>query len=156
MMLEIPATKKYQYSPLRYPGGKSALFSLVENIIKENNLGDNVIYVEPFAGGAGVALSLLLLEKVKKIIINDFDIAIYSFWRSILDETDRFTRKIASIPLTIEEWRKQKAIYSNKDSGRFELGFATFFLNRTNRSGILNAGLIWTKPVVMLAIYRTS
>ncbi|MFA4941436.1 MAG: DNA adenine methylase [Patescibacteria group bacterium] len=141
MRVDIPKTKRYTYSPLRYPGGKAALFCLVDDIIKQNKL-ENVVYVEPFAGGAGVALALLMLEKVNKIIINDFDRAIFSFWKSILNHTDKFINKINTTPITIKEWNKQKAIYSNTRSKEFELGFATFFLNRTNRSGILNAGAI--------------
>lgn len=100
-------------------------------------------YIEPFAGGAGVALDLLLSETVEKIIINDYDKAIYSFWRAILTETDRFTITINRIPITVEEWKKQKIIYTTLNKKySFELGFAVFFLNRTNRSGILSAGPI--------------
>jgi len=141
MIIDIPKTKKYQYSPLRYPGGKSALFSLVDQIIKDNKL-ENSTYIEPFAGGAGIALSLLLLEKVNKIIINDLDRAIFCFWKTILNDTDKFIKKIQKTNVTISEWRKQKKIYLDTSSNDFDLAFATFFLNRTNRSGILNAGAI--------------
>lgn len=141
MIIKIPKTKRYSYSPLRYPGGKSALFGLVDKIIKDNKL-ENSTYVEPFAGGAGIALSLLLLEKVNYIIINDLDRAIFCFWKAVLNHNDKFIEKINKTPLTIKEWHKQKNIYSDIKSNDFDLGFATFFLNRTNRSGILNAGPI--------------
>lgn len=97
-------------------------------------------YVEPFAGGAGAALALLFNEVVDHIVINDLDTAIYAFWRSAIFESERFIDKIARTPVTVKEWRKQKAIYENKRAKRFDRGFATFFLNRTNRSGILNGG----------------
>lgn len=98
-------------------------------------------YIEPFAGGAGAAISLLLLERVERIVINDYDPAIYSFWKAIVDNTDEFIELINSTPITIDEWRTQKKIYKEADrSNTLALGFATFFLNRTNRSGILNAG----------------
>lgn len=132
---------KFHYSPLRYPGGKTFLFPLFDKVIKENGL-ENVTYVEPYAGGAGAALALLYLEKVERIVINDLDKAIYSFWRSAIYDSDRFIEKICSTPVTIREWRRQKAIYNNYRSGRFDLGFATFFLNRTNVSGILEGGPI--------------
>jgi len=47
------------YSPLRYPGGKSALYPIIASAIKTNGL-KNCTYVEPFAGGASIALSLLV------------------------------------------------------------------------------------------------
>lgn len=130
------------YSPLRYPGGKAKLAPLMEILIKNtNHIGGT--YIEPFAGGAGIALSLLERNVVKNIVINDYDKRIYSFWRAILHETDRFLEMTYNIPLTIEEWENQRNImnkYSNKYS--FELGFATFYMNRTNISGIIKGGVI--------------
>ena len=133
--------QKFHYSPLRYPGGKTFLFPFFDNVIKENGL-EKVTYVEPFAGGAGAALALLFLEKVDHIVINDLDKAIYSFWRSAIFDSVKFIKKIHSTPITIKEWKKQKAIYSDPHAPRFERGFATFFLNRTNVSGILDGGPI--------------
>lgn len=131
------------YSPLRYPGGKSRLASFISLLIQKSKI-ENPIYVEPFAGGAGVALSLLLNSVVDEIVINDYDKAIYSVWRALLTETDSFIELIEDTPLNIEEWRTQKRIY-DEEGGRYslKLGFAAFYLNRTNRSGILsNAGPI--------------
>ena len=130
-------------SPLRYPGGKSKLSPLLRYII-ENRVENNITtYVEPFAGGAGVALDLLFSETVDNIIINDYDKAIYSFWRAVIESPNKFIKTIQERPVTIEEWYRQKEIYNTqKDKYSFELGFATFFLNRTNRSGIINAGPI--------------
>ena len=132
---------KFHYSPLRYPGGKTFLFSFFDNVIKGNGL-ENITYIEPFAGGAGAALALLFLEKVERIVINDLDKAIYSFWKSSIFDSEKFIRKLFSTPITIKEWKKQKLIYNNPQSSYFDLGFATFFLNRTNISGIVNGGPI--------------
>jgi len=132
---------KNYHSPLRYPGGKTSLFPFFEKVIQEHNL-EKITYVEPFAGGAGAALALLFSGKVEKIVINDLDKTIYSFWRSAIFDSKKFIGKIHSIPITITEWKKQKAIYANSKSRRFELGFAAFFLNRTNVSGILDGGPI--------------
>lgn len=130
------------YSPLRYPGGKSKIAPFVSLLIEKCNIGE-CTYVEPFAGGAGVALSLLFEGTVTDIVINDYDKAIYSMWRAILDETKAFINLVHTTPLTIDEWKIQKKIYTNKNNKySLELGFATFYLNRTNRSGILAAGPI--------------
>ena len=129
------------YSPLRYPGGKTRLFPRLEKIIREEGL-EKITYIEPFAGGAGIALTLLFLEKVEKIVINDLDKAIYSFWRASIFDSGKFIKKINSVPVTIKEWKKQKAVYTNPKSKLFDLGFASFFLNRTNISGILDGGPI--------------
>lgn len=133
--------QKFHFSPLRYPGGKTFLFPFFDETIKKHGLSD-VTYVEPFAGGAGAALALLFLEKVDRIVINDFDKAVYSFWKSAVLNSADFIERIKSTPVTIEERLRQKAIYESPNSSEFDLGFATFFLNRTNVSGILNGGPI--------------
>ena len=130
------------YSPLRYPGGKVKLYPLVSSLIKKSNI-NNTVYIEPFAGGAGLALSLLYNNDVDEIVINDYDKAVYSMWRAILTQSQKFIQLIQDTPVTIEEWYRQKNIYlTQKDRYSLELGFATFFLNRANRSGIITAGPI--------------
>ena len=130
------------YSPLRYPGGKGKVADYFKQIFKENLLYDGV-YVEPYAGGASVALSLLFNEYASKIIINDIDRSIFAFWHSVLNKTNRLCRLIKDIPLTIDTWEAQKKIQEEKNRhGLLKVGFSTFFLNRTNRSGILGAGVI--------------
>ena len=130
------------YSPLRYPGGKGKLTPLIELLIdKYGHRGG--IYIEPFAGGAGVAIELLENGVVSEIVINDLDKGIYSFWRAILEETDRFLEQVRRVPITIDEWKKQRSICFGKNKKySFELGFATFYMNRTNRSGIIKGGAI--------------
>lgn len=130
------------YSPLRYPGGKGKLASFMEYMIDQ--LGHRGgTYIEPFAGGAGIAMELLLRNVVSRIVINDYDKAVWSFWKAILTETDRFVEEIRTIPLTVDEWQKQHEILVTKnDKYSFELGFAAFYLNRTNRSGIIKGGVI--------------
>lgn len=133
------------YSPFRYPGGKAKLYKQFHKLINENNL-QNCIYVEPFCGGAGLAMKLLLRGDVSKIIINDIDPAIYAVWYCVLNKTEDFCNKIENIKISIEEREKQKEIYSKKDiSDIFSLGVATLYLNRVNRSGILKAGVIGGK-----------
>lgn len=130
------------YSPLRYPGGKTRFYSYVREILKCNDLLGET-YIEPFAGGAGLALKLLLKNDVERIVINDLDPAIYSFWYSIIHDTVAFCDLVADATLTQEEWKRQREIYLRHDTTRpLELGFATFFLNRTNVSGVVKGGII--------------
>jgi DNA adenine methylase len=130
-------------SPLRYPGGKSSIQGMVSKIIQANNL-EKGHYAEPYAGGCGLALSLMFKGYVHEIHLNDLDRSISSFWDAIINQTDRFIDKIIDTPVTMDEWYKQRAIQENKQVvDSFDLGFSTFFLNRTNRSGIiLKAGVI--------------
>ena len=129
-------------SPLRYPGGKTKCYSYVKDLLSCNDmLGET--YIEPFAGGAGLALKLLLNGDVSRIVINDFDPAIYSFWYSILNETDAFCKMVATVPLTQEQWHNQRHIYLDLDIAHpLSLGFATFYMNRTNVSGVVKGGMI--------------
>ena len=125
-------------SPLRYPGGKAKIADFIKQVVKDNDLLDGV-YVEPYAGGAAVALSLLMDEYVSRIIINDKDRSIYAFWHSVLYDTDRLCKLIEETPVTMETWWAQRTFQSveNKETtDLLTLGFSTFFMNRTNRSGI--------------------
>ena len=129
------------YSPLRYPGGKNKLAKFIALIFEKNNINGH--YVEPYAGGASVALHLLINECVKEVTINDLDRAIYAFWYSVLNDTETFCNKIKTTKITIKNWKKFKEIHKNKDKeSLFNLGFATFFLNRTNHSGVIDGGVI--------------
>ena len=124
-------------SPLRYPGGKGFISEYLQSVIEMNGLR-GCSYHEPFAGGAGAALRLLLNGVVSEIHLNDLDVRITSFWRSMLNETERFANTIMTVPLDIDEWQRQKHICSEAlEDRQFELGFSTFYLNRCNRSGVL-------------------
>jgi|ERR1041385_42039 DNA adenine methylase len=127
-------------SPLRYPGGKAKLAGFIKLILAQNRLLD-AHYVEPYAGGASVALSLLLGEHVEHVHINDIDPGIFAFWHSVLYNTDVLCERIRKTPVTIAEWRRQRALHAKgRLAKRVDLGFSTLFLNRTNRSGIIASG----------------
>jgi DNA adenine methylase len=124
-------------SPLRYPGGKARLAGLLKDMISLNDL-DNCAYYEPFAGGAGAALALLESKAVSRLHLNDADRRVYSFWRACVFESDRFAERILGVPLTIDEWRQQHDVCARPSKhSQFEIGFAAFFMNRCNRSGVL-------------------
>lgn len=128
-------------TPLRYPGGKARLSQYVIELLRRNDLVGGH-YVEPYAGGAAIGLTLLYLEYVNHIHLNDLNKAVYSFWKSVLDEPEELCRLIDERPITLEERLRQKSVHRDPDAGTLELGFSTFFLNRTNRSGIISAGVI--------------
>ena len=134
------------YSPLRYPGGKSKVAPFIEDLILLNNLEGCTLY-ELYAGGAGASLSILFSGICRRIVLNDLDYHIYAFWHSILNETDELIKRINEEAVNVENWEKQKTIYSNfQEHEILDVGFSTFFLNRTNRSGIIsNAGPIGGK-----------
>lgn len=131
------------YSPLRYPGGKSKISNFIIKKIQEVDTQINR-YVEPYAGGAGAALRLLFEDYVDEILINDADPRMYCFWHSIINHNEQFWQRISDIEISVSEWRKQRAVYEKRDlRSKFDLGFATFYLNRSSRSGIIhNAGPI--------------
>jgi DNA adenine methylase len=125
-------------SPLRYPGGKARLAGMLRDIIDLNGLED-CEYYEPFAGGAGAALTLLEQKAVSRIHLNDADSRVYAFWHSSVHESERFAARILEIPVTIKEWRRQRKICAGPSKhSQFDIGFAAFFMNRCNRSGVLS------------------
>lgn len=132
-------------SPLRYPGGKTRLSNFIKQTIIDNGLlGGH--YVETYAGGAGVAWSLLFDGYVEKVHINDLNTSVYAFWETVFNDTDALCKLIKDTPVTMQTWQEQKNIQTNPGIfSRLELGFSTFFLNRTNRSGIIWGGVIGGK-----------
>lgn len=128
-------------SPLRYPGGKGKIANFVKLLMIENDLVGHD-YVEPYAGGASVALSLLYEGYADRAFINDLNPGIHAFWSSAVFDTDALCSLIEKTPVTMNVWQRQREIINSPQSGGLELGFATFFLNRTNRSGIIGGGVI--------------
>jgi len=130
------------HTPLRYPGGKRRLAPTVMRLLEVNNLR-NVHYAEPYAGGAAIGLALLFEEYASTIHINDLSRPVYAFWYAILNHTEDFCRRIEKVHVTMREWRRQRKVYARLETSDFsELGFAAFFLNRTNRSGVIAGGVI--------------
>lgn len=126
-------------SPLRYPGGKASMRKVLCAIRELNHLNGHAM-AEPFAGGAGASLSLLYLRETHEIHINDFDPAIRDFWYSAVYENDAMISYLEEVPVSVDEWRRWKKMYKSRDASRLERGFAAFYLNRCNRSGIIDSG----------------
>lgn len=132
------------YTPLRYPGGKGKLTDFIKLVFEQNQLLDGH-YVEPYAGGAGVAIGLLILEYASCIHLNDLNPSIYAFWHSVVNEPEELCKRITDVQVTMDEWYRQKAVQDAEAPPLIDLGFSTFFLNRANRSGIILGGVIGGK-----------
>jgi DNA adenine methylase len=129
-------------TPLRYPGGKQRLTPFILEVLANNGLTGGH-YAEPYAGGAGVAMELLLERHVSHVHLNDSSRAIYAFWNSILTQPEEFCRRISSASLTVDEWKKCREVVRYPDViDELDLGFSVFYLNRCNRSGVLSGGII--------------
>ena len=130
------------FTPLRYPGGKSRLARYFSFLLRQNHISDST-YIEPFAGGSGAGINLLRKEYVRVLYLNDIDPGVYAFWYSVLFHTKELCQLVATVSLTVNEWHRQRKIISNPESySLIEFGFAFFFMNRTNRSGIIKGGVI--------------
>lgn len=126
------------YSPLRYPGGKTVLSKFIEDLVKKSCL-EGSIYYELYAGGAGAGLKLLFNGTFESIVLNDADIHIYAFWKSILEQNEEFIKRIEACDINLDTWEEQREVYAKpEDFSTIDIGFSTFFLNRCNRSGILH------------------
>jgi DNA adenine methylase len=133
------------YTPLRYPGGKARFAPLIATVIADNDLTGGH-YLEPYAGGAGVALTLLMDDVVEHVHINDADPAIADFWRAATQQSDQLVAMVASEPVDMDAWHHWRGVMlGNVPGSDLERGFATLFMNRTNRSGILKGGVIGGK-----------
>jgi len=132
------------YSPLRYPGGKNKLSEFIAKICIDSNINGH--YVEPYCGGASVALFLLFEGYVNHITINDKDRSIHAFWHCVLNKPNELIKLIRETEVSAENWKIQKEVQNRKATAPLiELGFSTLFLNRTNRSGVIKGGMIGGK-----------
>lgn len=130
------------YTPLRYPGGKARFAPFIANLLLKNGL-EGGHYLEPYAGGAAVALELLFHGHATHVHINDLDPAIYDFWRAITTQPDVILKLLYDTPVTVEQWTHWRGVLRGEiPADMATRGFATLFMNRTNRSGVLKGGVI--------------
>lgn len=120
-------------SPLRYPGSKRRLAHYIEKTLTANNFFPKV-FIEPFAGGASIALHFLQNDLAQKIIIADLDPWIASFWKTVFWDTEWLIKKIEQTSVTLDEWN---AVKERDPVTQREQAWACLFLNRTSFSGIL-------------------
>lgn len=141
-------------TPLRYPGGKGKITRFVGHLLEINQIDGT--YIEPFAGGAGVAVNLLLAERVSKIVINDLDPGVHAFWWTVTHNPSDLINRIRKVPFTskttLDEFSAEDRYnywkdihdryFSNDDRTLEDMAFDFFMLNRMNVSGILKGGPI--------------
>ena len=130
------------YSPLRYPGGKARFAPFIANVMEVNGLAGSH-YLEAYAGGAGAALELLIEGHASHVHLNDADPAVHAFWSAVVNNTEELLKLVNDTPVTMDEWYRWRLLMNDPavDASPAERGFATLFLNRTNRAGILKGGV---------------
>lgn len=138
----VPTGLRKRLSPLRYPGGKSKLIDFIYQRLQGNQMDT---FVEVFAGGASLGLSLLDAGKVNRLVLNDLDPAVYSFWYTVLNHPDFLREKLDGDRPTLQDFWESKQYLNYADtlvgehSGRLSLAWSFLLLNRTCFSGIVMA-----------------
>jgi DNA adenine methylase len=130
---DIPARRRV-LSPLRYPGGKRRLVPYIAALLRENDIEPD-LFVEPFAGGASVALELADLGLVKKIALADLDPWLAAFWQTVFEDCDWLCSRVDTIDLDLPTWDRYKR--TRAKSRRWQ-AMACLFLNRTSFNGALH------------------
>jgi len=129
-------------SPLRYPGGKGSLKYFLANTLFENRF-EGATLIEPFCGGAGASLPLLIAGHIRSLHLNDSNPAVAAFWHSVFFDTYALASLVKYTPVTMRQWHRcREVIDHHREASTLELGFAAFFMNRCNRSGLLTSGPI--------------
>lgn len=123
-------------SPLRYPGAKRRLFKNISTFLESSGIRPG-LFVEPFAGGAGVSLQLLGSGMTEKVALGDLDPLVASFWKVLFFDTEWLLNQLEDLEVSVDTWKRFKG--SEYDSDR-KRALACLFLNRTSFSGILAAG----------------
>lgn len=122
-------------SPLRYPGGKRKLAPLIADLISKTRVRPN-LFVEPFAGGASVSISLLEADYVDNIALADADPLVASFWETVFsDRADTLADMIYDADVSLDQW---KSLKGSESAPGIASAFKCLFLNRTSFSGSLH------------------
>ncbi len=120
-------------SPLRYPGSKRRLAGFIRKTLEINDFRPK-LYIEPFIGGASVALQLLVDDVVDQVILIDIDPLIAHFWEAVFFDTSWLVNQILSIDVSLEKWNEFKTF---KPKSKRDFALTCLFLNRTSFSGIM-------------------
>lgn len=134
----VPKTGfKKRLSPLRYPGGKSKLIDYLATQFRKESLKT---FVEVFAGGASVGLSLLDAGLTERLVINDTDPGIYAFWHAVVHNPEHLLKRLFGPAPNRAEFRSCQAMLDEpKYWSQDNLAWATLVCNRLGYSGITKA-----------------
>lgn len=146
-MFERDANSRWHhYFPLK----RFFAWAVGEGYLKQNPIDTIVLKppkaapIEPY-GAEHIGTFLKILEYEWKNT-NDISESVHAFWSAVFHQPEELCRLMRNTPVTIEEWKKQRAIQLEPDKyTNLDLAFSTFFLNRTNRSGIISGGVIGGK-----------
>jgi len=119
-------------SPLRYPGAKRQLIPLFNSLLLQAPVGT---FVEPFAGGASVALHVAVNGLAERVILGEADPLVYAFWYVACFDTPWIIEQIQTVDVTLANWERFKARPGETLRDR---ALSCLFLNRTSFSGILH------------------
>lgn len=123
---------KKRISPLRYPGGKSKAIDMIYPFLSERK-----VFVEPFCGGASVGLSMLDAGRINKLVLNDMDQDLYTFWKVVCGgQCHELIERIRNYQPTREDYFKYREELKNPYLQDVLRAFYFFVINRCSFSGI--------------------
>jgi DNA adenine methylase len=124
-------------SPFRYPGGKTWLVPRIRQWLASLP-SPPVEFVEPFAGGGIVGLSVIFDGLANRLTLIEKDPDVASVWRVMLNGKGKaLADRIMEFHLTPESAR---AVLAASPANLFDRAFATIVRNRVQRGGILAPG----------------
>lgn len=128
-------------SPFRYPGGKTWLVPYVRLWVASLE-GTPTRFIEPFAGGAIVGLTVAAEELADHIVLVELDDDVASVWKTIIEGDGKWlANEIVDFQLSRESVTE---VLERTAGTTKQRAFRTIVRNRVSRGGILasNAGLI--------------
>lgn len=126
-----------QRSPFRYPGGKTWLIPQIRRWLLSLS-HQPAMFIEPFAGGGIVGLTVAFEEMAKEVLLVERDPDVAAVWRAILNgSNNKLADRICSFDLTVENVRY---VLNSKQRTVFDRAFATILRNRVQHGGILAPG----------------
>jgi len=125
-------------SPFRYPGGKTWLVSRIRQWLV--SIPKPTYFIEPFAGGAIVGLTVAFEGFADKVILVEKDEQVASVWHTLINDeggAEWLAARINDFNLVTET---AQLVISDKPRNTRELAFQTILQNRIKHGGILADG----------------
>lgn len=126
-----------QFSPFRYPGGKTWLIPWIREWL--NALGAPIHWiVEPFAGGGAVSLASVFEGLAQRAVLVERDEGIAAVWQTIFSpHAEQFAKRVVAFDCTPSSVQQ---LLVNIPETTEDLAFATLVCNRTRYGGIVAPG----------------
>lgn len=123
-------------SPFRYPGGKTWLVPYVRQWLN-NYHKKPADFIEPFAGGGIVSLSVLFDGLADHITTIERDEQVAAVWKAMLLHGEELASQIVSFDLTKDNVTNALA---SAGTTTLDIAFQTIIRNRVQRGGIMAPG----------------